>query len=91
MDCAGWCPWSDPIWLNGGHRWLWVPSVISIHIAVSVLLNDCKRVGRRLVWAGGVRFSGKWNSIWMSERTRKVDDGQGYFLSGGGGIAPFEF
>ena len=33
---------------------------------------------------GGVRFSGKWNSIWMSELTRKVDDGQGYFYQGGG-------
>ena len=37
---------------------------------------------------GGVRFSGKWNSIWMSERTRKVDDGQGYFYQGGQGAFP---
>ena len=45
--------------------------------------------GRRLVWAGGgVRFSGKWNSIWMSERTRKVDDGQGYFYQGARGHCP---
>ena len=22
-----------------------------------------------------MRFSGKWNSIWASERTHKVDDG----------------
>ena len=44
--------------------------------------------GCRLVWAWGVRFSGKWNSIWMSERMRKVDDGQGYFYQGGQGALP---